>query len=91
MQVNVDHQVVMQFATYVGNFSKSINFECNELRAATAKLSSTMDKENIASIQNTTEKIAQILEAADPTLKDLQEKVEGFAKIVMQLNAIAKG
>lgn len=91
MNINVDPKKLMDFATYVSDFSKKINTECSEISSATSRLAQTMDAEDVADIQRLTRDIVRILEDADPDLKELQEKVEGYANFVMRLKAIAKG
>lgn len=91
MNINVDPQKLMDFATYVSDFSKKINTECSEMNYATARLAQTMDDEDVASIRRLTQMVVQILENSDPALKELQQKVEAYAKFVMRLKSIAKG
>lgn len=91
MNINVDTQKLMEFATYVSDFSKKINTECGEINSATARLAQTMDEEDIASIRQLTQQIVQILESSEPDLKELQQKVEGYANFVLHLKSIAKG
>lgn len=90
MNINVDPKKLMDFAAYVSDFSKKINTECSEISSATSRLAQTMDAEDVADIQRLTRDIVKILEDADPSLKELQEKVEGYANFVMRLKAIAK-
>lgn len=91
MNINVDPIKLMNFAAYVSDFSKKINVECNEISSATARLAQTMDEEDVAYIRTMTEQIIQILEDSAPTLKELHQKVEGYANFVMRLKSIAKG
>lgn len=91
MNINVDPKKLMDFAAYISDFSKKINTECSEISSATARLAQTMDDEDVASIQRLTQQVVQILENSDPTLKELQQKVEGYANFVMRLKSIAKG
>lgn len=91
MNINVDPSKLMSFAAYVSDFSKKINTECSEMNDATNRLAQTMDAEDVADIQRLTREIVRILEASDPDLKELQNKVEGYANFVMRLKAIAQG
>ena len=91
MNINVDPKRLADFAAYVADFSKNINIECGEITAATANLAQTMDAEDVASIQRLSQQITQILENSAPALKELQQKVEGYANFVMRLKSIAKG
>lgn len=90
MKINVDPEKLMDFANYVSDFSKKINTECSEISSATARLAQTMDAEDVASILRLTQQVVQVLENSDPALKELQQKVEGYANFVMRLKSIAK-
>ena len=91
MSINVDVEKLTEFATYVSKFSQNINTECSEIIAATARLAQTMDAEDIASIQRLTQQIVGILENSDSALKELQQKVEGYANIVGRIKSILNG
>ncbi len=91
MNIIVDPNKLMNFAAYVSDFPKKINTECSEINSAAARLAKTVDTKDPADIKKITANIVRILENADPDLKELQGKVEGYANLVKHIRSNTKG
>ena len=88
MNIAVDPERLMDFAAYVSDFPKKISTECSEINAAAFRLAQTVNTEDAAEIKKITHNIVRILENADPDLKELQGKLEGYANFIMRIKSI---
>lgn len=91
MDINVDTKKLLEFAGYISQFSKEINSECYALNMATDRYAQTVNEEDVILERIMTQKIVSTIEESEPVLKDIQQKVEGYAKIVIKMKSIAKG
>ena len=91
MDINVDTKKMLEFAGYIAQFSKDINSECYALNMATDRYAQTVNEEDVISERKMTQNIAAKIEEAEPVLKDIQQKVEGYAKFIIKVKSIAKG
>lgn len=89
INVNVSVDELKRFADYISNFSKYVDSDCQELKAAVNILASTMDEDSIATIISTVNAITKIITEQEPALNNLQSKVTNYAEFVARLKAAA--
>ena len=58
---------------------------------ATNRYAQTVNEEDVISERIMTQNIVSKIEEAEPVLKDIQQKVEGYAKFIIRVKSIAKG
>ena len=72
-------------------FASKIRRDCQELSDSTDAVASTMAHEDVARIRSLSREISEILNAADPDLKKLKERVDAYITFVHRIKSIAGG
>ena len=91
VHIQVDWKKLFEFSAYVSEFDKNIKRACSDINDATKAVGYSMDYESVARLQRLVNEITGILDASGPDLKNLEQQVEKYARIVQRLDAIGKG
>ena len=89
MNLNVSPEKLRDFARYVGNFSRGIAEDCQQLATALNNLSSNLSAAERQSIVNMVKTIINILKEGQPTLSALKSEIESYADYVQTFQTMA--
>ena len=91
MNVNVSLEKLEKIKEYIDEFQSNVMKECNKLENAANSLKRKNSADDIQSIITSVEEIQEIINGANPTFKELQDKIESYIRIINRLKAIAQG
>lgn len=88
MNIDARPAKLQDFAASVSQFSRNIREECLELYTAMGALEAVLDPETLAEAEQMLRDICRILNAAEPDLEKLHEKVLSFSRMVDRLQTL---
>ena len=88
--VDVSSEELYHFAEYIENFSRLIDSDCEDLRAALSSLSSSMDSMSAMKIHLMVKQIEKTLTEEEPVLARLREKVLTYAQFIERLQEASR-
>lgn len=88
MKINAQPEKLQDFAATVSQFRKNVLEECTELYAAMGAMATFLDPETLDETEQMLREICRILEAAEPDLAQLHEKVLSFSRMVDRLQTL---
>jgi len=91
MNVNVSPTKLREFAKYVGDFSRGLVEDCQELAEALSQLDSSLSESEREDVKSMVQDIIRILRDGQPTLRSLKGEIEGYADYVEEFQRLAKG
>ena len=91
MNINVNTTTLREFAKYVGDFSRGIAEDCQELAQALSQLDSALSESEREDVKSMIQEIISILRDGQPTLRSLKGEIEGYAEYVDEFRRRAKG
>ena len=84
-QVNVSAEELMKFSEEINSFSKHIEENCAGLNSVFCKVEGMLDSETGGIFASFLEKIQRMVQEKQPTLTDLESRVQQYAGFVTQL------
>ena len=86
--VNVSIEDLKRFLSFISNFKRNIEEDCERLLVALKKLSVTMDSNSIFEINQSVNKIANILDINQKELFELYGKIEEYYLFIKKLQEV---
>lgn len=87
--VNVSIEDLKRFLSFISNFKRNIEEDCERLLVALKKLSVTMDSDSIFEINQSVNKIANILDINQDALFELYGKIEEYYLFIKKLQEVS--
>ena len=88
--VNVNDEKMAAFSEYVKQFGKETRSDCETLKAALKRLQGASSDQELYQVNQTVEKIDNIITDTKPTIDSLAENIDKNVALIRKLKSVAK-